>query len=191
MTHYQKLVGEKCYLSPLSTDDAERIAQWENDLEVTLPLGDEAYLLASREKSHETIVEALRQGWHVFGIVDLATDLLIGRSVLFNINHIDRRAMFGIVIGEKEFWGKGYGQAATRLTLDYAFNLLNLNSVMLGVFAFNRRALQAYRRAGFKEIGRQRQFRILAGQKHDLILMDILAEEFESPVVARHLAAYL
>lgn len=189
MTHYKKLIGQKCYLSPLSTDDAERIAQWENDLEVALPLGDEAYLLASSEKGQETIHEALTQGWHVFGIVDVATDMLIGRSVLFNINHIDRRAMFGILIGEKEFWGKGYGQEATRLTLDYAFNLLNLNSVMLGVFDFNQRGIQAYRRVGFKEIGRQRQFRIIAGQKYDLVLMDILAEEFESPVVGRCMEA--
>jgi RimJ/RimL family protein N-acetyltransferase len=180
MTHYKKLVGQKCYLSPLSPDDAERIAQWENDLEVALPLGDEAYLLASAEKGRENILEVLKQGWNVFGIVDLATETLIGRSMLFNINHVDRRAMFGIMIGEKDFWGQGYGQEATCLTLDYAFNLINLNSVSLGVFAFNKRAIRAYQKAGFKEIGRQRQFRIIAGQKIDLVLMDILAEEFES-----------
>lgn len=190
MTHYKKLVGQKCYLSPLSPGDAECIAQWENDLEVALPLGDEAYLLASYEKSEENIHEALRQGWHVFGIVDLSTDMLIGRTVLFNLNQIDRRAMFGIFIGEKNYWGKGYGQDATRLTLDYAFNLLNLNSVSLGVFAFNQRAIQAYRRVGFKEIGRQRQFRIIAGQKYDLLLMDILADEFKSPVVSHFMESY-
>lgn len=190
MTHYKKLVGHKCYLSPLSVEDADRIAGWENDLEVALPLGDEAYLLAAVEKGVENILEALKHGWHVFGIVDLATDLLIGRSMLFNVNQVDRRAMFGILIGEKEFWGKGYGQEATCLTLDYAFNLLNLNSVSLGVFEFNTRAIRAYRRVGFKEIGRQRQFRIIAGQKHDLLLMDILAGEFESPVVSRHMREF-
>jgi len=190
MTHYKKLIGKKCYLSPLSPDDAERIARWENDLEVALPLGDEAYLLASAEKGRENILEALKQGWHVFGIVDLTTDLLIGRSILFKVDQVDRRAMFGILIGEKEFWGKGYGQEATRLTLDYAFNLLNLNSVSLGVFAFNKRAIQAYRRVGFKEIGHQRQFRIIAGHKHDLLLMDILAEEFESPIVGRQMMEF-
>jgi RimJ/RimL family protein N-acetyltransferase len=191
MNHYKKLVGQKCYLSPLSPDDAERIAQWENDLEVALPLGDEAYLLASAEKGRENILETLKQGWYIFGIVDLATDMLIGRSGLFSINHVDRRAMFGILIGEKEFWGKGYGQEATRLTLDYAFNLLNLNSVSLGVFAFNQRAIHAYQKVGFKQSGVQRQFRIIAGQKYDVIWMDILAEEFESPTVGPAMKAYL
>jgi len=133
----------------------------------------------------------LKHGWYVFGILDLATEALIGRSVLFNVNPVDRRAMFGILIGEKEFWGRGYGQEATRLTLDYAFNLLNLNSVALGVFAFNQRAIRAYRRVGFKEIGIQRQFRIIAGKKYDLLWMDILAEEFEPGAVHHCMAATL
>ncbi len=86
--------------------------------------------------------------------------------------------MLGIVIGEKTFWGKGYGQDAIRLLLDYGFNLLNLNSVMLGVFAFNERALHCYKHVGFREIGRRRQARIIGDKKCDAILMDILAEEF-------------
>ena len=51
---------------------------------------------------------------------------------------------------------------------------------MLGVFAFNERAIALYRRVGFQEIGRRRQARIIGERKHDAILMDILAEEFES-----------
>jgi RimJ/RimL family protein N-acetyltransferase len=67
-----------------------------------------------------------------------------------------------------------------RLLLDYGFNLLNLNSVMLGTFAFNRRAIHCYERVGFRVVGRRRQARIIGDVKHDAILMDILAEEFKS-----------
>jgi RimJ/RimL family protein N-acetyltransferase len=91
--------------------------------------------------------------------------------------------MLGIVIGEKSRWGQGYGQEAVKLLLDYGFSLLNLNSVMLGTFSFNQRALRCYEKVGFKMIGRRRDARIIAGEKHDMILMDILAEEFESPFV--------
>ena len=185
MPHYKKLSGEKCYLSPCRPEDAAKWAQWENDLEVTLPLGDEAYCPSSPEKSEEWLREALKRQDHIFSIVDLATDEVIGRCLLFNLDQVNRQAMLGIVIGEKSYWSKGYGQEATRLLVDYAFNLLNLNSLMLGVFAFNTRAIQCYRNVGFKEIGRRRQARILGGQKHDAILMDILAEEFESPYVRR------
>jgi len=93
--------------------------------------------------------------------------------------------MLGIVIGEKGYWGKGYGQDAVRLLLDYGFNLLNLNSVMLGTFSFNQRAIHCYKKVGFKEIGRRRQARIIAGTAYDNVLMDILAEEFHNTQVTR------
>ena len=49
MPHYRKLVGNKCYLSPLTPEDAERSAAWDNDLEVALPLGDEAWTPTAEE----------------------------------------------------------------------------------------------------------------------------------------------
>jgi RimJ/RimL family protein N-acetyltransferase len=88
------------------------------------------------------------------------------------------------MIGDKEFQNRGYGQEAIRLLLDYAFNLLNLNSVMLGTYAFNTRAIAAYKKVGFREIGRRRQARLIAGKAYDDIFMDILAEEFEGSVIA-------
>jgi len=183
MPHYKKLVGETCYLSPCSLEDAEKWTEWDNDLEVTIPLGDEAYTPYSLEKMQDIIGEVMEQQSHIFSIVDLETDTPIGRCLLFDIDQVNRRAMLGIVIGEKEYWNKGYGQEATKLLLDYGFNLLNLHNIMLGTFSFNERAIACYRRVGFQEIGRRREARIVGGKKYDLVLMDMLAEEFESPYV--------
>ena len=180
MPHYKKLVGTMCYLSPCSPEDAAMWAKWDNDLEVTIPLGDEAYIPYAFEKSQQIVDEVIRDQSHVFSIVDLSTDGLIGRCMLFNIDHVNRHAMLGIVIGEKDCWGQGYGQDAIRLLLDYAFNLLNLNSVMLGTFSFNERAIACYKKVGFRKIGRRRQARIIGSKRFDAILMDILAEEYES-----------
>jgi len=185
MPYYKKLVGERCYLSPCSVDDATKWAEWDNDLEVTIPLGDEAYTPMSLEKEREALADASKRQSHVFDIVDNASDTLIGRCMLFSVNQVDRNAMLGICIGEKEYWSKGFGADAIRLLLDYAFNLLNLNSIMLGTFAFNQRAIACYKKVGFKEIGRRRQARIISGQKFDCVLMDILAEEFASVYVGR------
>jgi RimJ/RimL family protein N-acetyltransferase len=180
MPHYKKIVGEKCYLSPCAPEDAESWAKWDNDLEVAVLLGDEAYTPFALEKSQEIVNDVIQGQHHVFSIVDLGTDALIGRCMLFDVDHVNHKAMLGIVIGEKAYWGRGYGQEAVRLLLDYGFNLLNLNSVMLGTFAFNQRAIHCYERVGFRAIGRRRQARIIGGVKHDAILMDILAEEFKS-----------
>lgn len=185
MPYYRKLTGEKCYLSPIQVEDASAWTAWMNDLEVSLPLGDEAYLPYSIEKMREEAESAIRRQDHVFSIVDCANDRLIGRCLLFSIDAVNRSAMMGIVIGEKDCWNQGYGQDATRLLLDYAFNLLNLHSIMLGVFSFNQRAIQAYQKVGFKVIGRRREARIVAGKPYDVILMDILDDEFRAKYPSR------
>jgi RimJ/RimL family protein N-acetyltransferase len=178
MPHYPKLTGEKCYLSPPASEDAAQWAAWFNDLEVTLPLGDEAYVPFGLEKAREDVEDTIRRQGHVFSIIDRQSEKLIGRCLLFSVNSVDRSAKLGIVIGEKSCWGQGYGQEATRLLLDYAFNLLNLHSVMLGAFAFNVRALAAYQKVGFREIGRRREARLIGGRAYDVIMMDILEDEF-------------
>jgi RimJ/RimL family protein N-acetyltransferase len=149
MPYYKKLVGEKCYLSPCSKEDAEKWTEWFNDSEVTLPLGDEAYTPFSLEKSQEIVSNAIKHQEHIFSIIARENNLLIGRCLLFDIDWVNRKAMLGIVIGEKAYWGNGYGKEATILLLDYAFTLLNLNSVMLGVIEFNERAINCYKKAGF------------------------------------------
>jgi RimJ/RimL family protein N-acetyltransferase len=187
MTYYRKLIGKKCYLSPCSLEDAEKWTEWDNDLEVTIPMGEEAYTPYSADKTKEIISNVIKKQDHVFSIVELKTDKPVGRCMLFAMDQVDRRAMLGIAIGDKTCWGKGYGQEATKLLLDYGFNLLNLNGIMLGVYSFNKRAINCYKKVGFKEIGRRRQARIIAGKKYDVVLMDILAQEFQSMYVNRFL----
>ncbi|MBT4503387.1 MAG: N-acetyltransferase, partial [Gemmatimonadetes bacterium] len=96
MPYYKKLVGEICYLSPCTPEDAENWAAWFNDLEVTIPLGDEAYTPSTLEREGEMIDEINRNLDHVFTIVDLETDQAIGRCLLFAIDQINRNGMLGI-----------------------------------------------------------------------------------------------
>jgi len=183
MIYFPKMSGNLVFLSPVQVEDGDLWARWLNDLEVALPLGDEACTVLSLEEMRAGAAECARSQEPVFTIVEKAGAKPIGRALLFGVSPVDRRAMCGLFIGEKACWGKGYGTEALALLLDYGFNLLNLNSIELGVFAFNSRAIASYRRLGFKEIGRKRQARIIAGRAYDVILMDLLAEEFESPFV--------
>jgi RimJ/RimL family protein N-acetyltransferase len=184
MPRNRKLAGKLCYLSPPEPADAEPWARWLTDLDVALPLGGEATDVIGPPSQASWIDAIVAKGQPVFTIVELASDEPIGRCLLFAVNQVDRCAEAGIFIGEKDRWGKGIGTEAMSLLLDYAFNLLNLESVMIGVFDFNARALASYRRLGFREIGRRRACRRIAGQAHDLILLDMLASEFSSPAVA-------
>lgn len=141
-------------------------------------MGDEAYSQLSLERVREDLKGTILNNDHVFTIVNLVDNQPIGRILLFGLDLVNRSAMVGMFIGEKSLWGQGFGYDALKVILDYGFNLLNLHSIMLGVFAFNQRAIKFYTRIGFKEIGRRREARIIAGTKYDIVFMDILEDEF-------------
>ena len=118
-----------------------------------------------------------------FTIYERATWRPIGNTGLHGIDFRNRTATFGILIGEADCRGKGYGTETTRLMLDYAFTALGLQSVMLTCFEFNLAGQRAYAKAGFKEFGRRRRCRWMGGRLWDEVYMDCLAEEFESPML--------
>src|SRR5688500_282914 len=107
-----------------------------------------------------------------FTIYERASWRPIGTTALHRLDYRNRTAAFGIFIGEADARGQGYGTEATRLTLDYAFTALGLHSVMLTVAEFNLAGQRAYARAGFRECGRRRQCRWMAGRLWDEISMD-------------------
>jgi RimJ/RimL family protein N-acetyltransferase len=84
------------------------------------------------------------------------------------------------MIGEKEYWSKGYGTDAIRTLMRFAFERMNLNRVELSTFDFNERAQACYRKCGFVEEGRRREDRYIDGEYHDLIVMGILRYEWEA-----------
>jgi RimJ/RimL family protein N-acetyltransferase len=108
-----------------------------------------------------------------------------GTTALHSVDHRNRTAAFGVHIGESDARGKGNGTEATSLTLDFAFTALGLHGVMLTVAESNLVGRRAYEKAGFREFGRRRQCRWLAGRLGDEVYMDCLAAEFASPALAR------
>ena len=111
---------------------------------------------------------------HMFAIIKSDNDELIGNCGFNTINQIWQCGEVGIFIGDPKNRGKGYGTEALTLLLDYGFDYLNLNNMMLKVFEFNERAINCYIKLGFKEIGRRRQVYQVKGKYHDQILMDII-----------------
>jgi diamine N-acetyltransferase len=178
------ITGEKVWLGPPSRALIEVSVHWENDFELSVFSGDPL-----RPKTREAVEADYgrysrgdqddRVG---FAIYEAATSRLIGFTHLRHIDGIHRTAEFGISIGEKACWGKGYGTEATRLMLDYGFTVLGLHNIMLTTYSFNERALRAYQRAGFRVIGRRREVGRLGGQAYDDVYMDCLATEFTSPL---------
>src|SRR5258708_32641678 len=92
----------------------------------------------------------------IFAVIDQKSDEHIGNGKLGPINWVHRRAMVGIMIGDKRFWGKGVGEETTRLMVEYAFHRLNLHRVGLVVFEEHESAVKCYQNVGFEIEGRLR-----------------------------------
>ena len=175
MGRVRKLIGKKCFLSPMTTDDAETYSHWLNDMEVVHFLTVASSVINT--ENERKLLEELSNN-HNYGIVALENDKLIGTCGFIHIDNINKNAEIGIFIGEKAYWHQGYGSEAMMLLMDYGFRYLNLHNIMLQVYSFNENAINCYRKLGFKEIGKRRQSVYRERTFHDTIFMDILADDF-------------
>jgi diamine N-acetyltransferase len=173
------LKGRKVQLRPVKRSDIEYFLKWFNDLEVTQYLNTS---LQMTEMAEEKWIENLgnQQNRAVFVIEAIEGDSSkpIGNTGLHNINAWDHNATFGITIGEKDYWSRGYGTEAARLIINYGFEVLNLYRINSGVISFNERSLRMHRSVGFKEEGRQRGNIYKNGKFHDIIILGMLREEW-------------
>lgn len=176
--------GHKVGLGPLTREMIPLYYQWLNDQEFCMWGGDSftPHTLASVEEHTERVLRDRSPHTVSFGIYDLETMAPIGFCLLRHIFPEEGLAEYGIGIGDKRFWGRGYGTEATILTLDYGFSVLGAHNIMLTTADYNARAIRAYEKAGFRVIGRRREARKVGRQRYDVVLMDCLASEFESPL---------
>lgn len=173
--YIKKLVGEKCYLSPIDPDDADKYAAWLNDQEVTrwLTIATSVVTVAGEK---EILQKISRE--HNYAIVDIGTNELIGNVGLHSVNHIHRTAEIGIFIGRKDCWDKGYGSEAMSLLLDFAFRTLNLNNIMLRTYSNNKRAIKCYEKIGFRKAGELREAVMMERKAGNILFMDMLPADF-------------
>jgi RimJ/RimL family protein N-acetyltransferase len=108
-----------------------------------------------------------------------ADDKLIGQIGMW-IDQPHGDGFVWILIGEREYWGKGYGTDAMRVFMRYAFEEWNLHRLSLRVFGFNRRAIRSYEKCGFVHEGACRQALNKIGERWDDIWMGILRSEWQA-----------
>lgn len=181
--------GERCGLGPLRRDLVELYWQWENELQVMT--GNGRQTPESLDERTAGLESQMRHSMNQarFTIYDLTAPepVPVGTTDLL-IQHRWRNAEFFILLGEAGR-GRGIGTEATRLTLDYAFNVTNLSNVYLTVLAHNLAGIRAYERAGFRKIGHRRQSGYWLGQRCNEVLMDAIPADFPGPSIVKHLVA--
>jgi RimJ/RimL family protein N-acetyltransferase len=176
----EPLRGDRIVLRPLEREHLARCVKWFNDPEVTQYLG--MYLpmteMAEEKWIEDTATDRTRVNF-VIEAIEGEFSKPIGSTGLENINTKDHSATFGIAIGDKDYWSKGYGTEAARLLVNYGFEQLNLHRVNSFVIGFNDRSLNLHKSLGFTEEGRMRQAVYRNGKYYDHVVAGILREEWK------------
>jgi RimJ/RimL family protein N-acetyltransferase len=173
------IYGKLVRLRALTRADLPLLAEWRNDPEIKALLGGWSFPV-SLEAEQEWFEKARQvESTRRLAIEVLADGRYIGNIGLYDIGWKDRKAEYGILIGDKTAWGQGYGLDASRALLAYAFRELNLHRVFLRVLAHHGRAIRLYEKIGFQVEGRLRQDVFRGGAYQDTLIMGILASEFD------------
>ncbi len=177
------LTGRKVRLRSVSRDDLERLCQFNNDVEVEVAGGGDPPLPQSLARLQaEYDAEAAKGGRDSTHFAIEAEGKFIGQCALFNFNHEASTCELGITIGDKAYWGRGYGRDTIQVLLDYAFRLRSFRRVFLSVNGNNERAIRAYRACGFVEEGRLRAHVWSNGAYVDFVYMGVMREEWRKEV---------
>ena len=173
--------GELVYLRPAERSDVDAFVRWFADAETTRYLAVRApFSRAMEEKWFDGMLEQQGKNNYHFVICLLAGDRAIGTAGFHRVNYEDGHASFGISIGEKAEWSKGYGTDALRAICDFGFGQLRLERIELDVYEPNKRAQRSYDKAGFVTEGTMRHAYFSDGKHHDLLRMSLLRGEWEA-----------
>lgn len=170
--------SERLFLRELRKEDAQGdYYQWLNDPEVYQYL-ETRYTPLSRENL-EGFIKSMdgNRNEIAFAICLKDNDKHIGNIKLGPINWIHRFGDIGLLIGDKDQWGKGLASEAIGLVCRFGFDTLNLNKLKAGCYEDNMGSAKAFFKNGFEEEGRLKKQWFVNNRFQDNILMGLLRED--------------
>ncbi len=171
------LVGERITLAPARPEHLPEFVRWFADLEVTRFLLVRFPFSEKQEQEWYDSVAGDRTcvHWAIF-----REERLIGVTGIHQIDWINRNAITGTILGVRDEWGKGFATEAVRLRTQFAFQELNLERLESQSFAENGGMHKALQRSGYREIGRRSHARFSEGSWHDIILFELLRDQWQA-----------
>ncbi|MFH1310752.1 MAG: GNAT family protein [Candidatus Omnitrophota bacterium] len=177
--------GKRIYLKILTTkDDLTNYLRWMNDSDI-VRFTESKGKSYSQEDLNDYISAMSNDKNHFFGVYLNNDNRHIGNIKLGDINIVHKRADIGLIIGEKDLWGQGFGTEAIELLIAYAFKELNLRKVVAGMYADNLGSYKAFLKSGFKECGRLKDNVFLEGRFIDGILVEKINENYKSKEITK------
>lgn len=168
--------GSNFRLRPLRPADAEVMIAWFEDLEVTARLSQRIVpsLASEREWVERVGTDPNLISWAVEH-----EDRLVGTTALMEISWANQHASTGTLIGDRTAWGKGIAGELMKRRADYAFLEHPFRKLKSGYLEGNVASARAQAAAGYREVGRLRQEFFREGRWIDMILTELLREDWE------------
>jgi [ribosomal protein S5]-alanine N-acetyltransferase len=173
------LKGERIHLRALMEKDLNSYyLQWLNDEEVCRS-NSHAVFPNTEQKMKSYFDNLQNQQQHVvLAIVHTESERHIGNVSLQNINWVSRNGEFAILLGDKDYWGGGYGEEAAQLIVDYGFSRLNLHRIYCGTFEDNEGMKKLAARLEMKQEGLRREAVYKNGTYHNVLEFGVLKSEY-------------
>lgn len=170
--------GERIHLRKVTVHDAELYHEWRNNTEVMEWTSSalDVYTFQETEAFIKSISTSSTSKSYMIQLNESSKP--IGVVSLVNVDYKNRNAECIIDIGEKDYWGSGYGKEAMSLSLRYSFLELNLHKVYLHVFSFNKRAIALYEKLGFVKEGELKEHVFRSGKWHGITIMALTQERY-------------
>ena len=167
--------GERISLRSIERDDLARCHAWMNDAQLRSTLAQRYPMSLAREADWiERVTRGQDPSEINFAICLAESGRHIGNCGLVGIDRDNRVATLGILIGEKDCRGKGFGTDAIRTLCRFAFEEMDLRKIRLDAHADNDAGLKAYERVGFRREGLLREEVYRGGRAVDVVRMGLL-----------------
>ena len=172
--------GDKIVLREKHVSDIADDYEWRTDpelaeLDATHPL-HMSYSDFERYSRQEIAYPAVRSKRLA---VDTTDGVHIGNVMFYDIDLRSGEAELGIMIGNKDYWGQGYGTETVRLLLDHMFKAYPFSRVYLHTLEWNHRAQKSFHKSGFKDVKPVRR------SGFDFIRMEIWRHEWDTARIRR------
>lgn len=174
------LMGEKVILrsydAGFSDEELARMYAWSHDPEVTrwsgtTPISQSLPDFARRFRRERFDTD---RNQRLFAVLTKEGEM-IGRVGCFNTTK--QEAELGIVIGEKAYWGQGYGREAIIVLLRHLFDTTDLQRVYLHTSSRNQRAQRCFVACGFRRLEPVKSFSFDQGEYED-VEMEVWRDDF-------------
>lgn len=164
--------GGKVILRPLERQDLSRSLGWLKDPRINKYLSQDFRDLTLRQE--EQWFEYIKDSSQdiVFAIQEKISGLHIGNCALHKIDRRKKTCELGIVIGEKDYWDRGFGSDAVNTLTGIALEELGMARVRLNVYTYNRRAIKVYGNCGFRIVRVLKRNHLYNGKYWDTIIME-------------------